>query len=1029
MDPEFKYWAFISYCHEDKNWARWLHRAVETYPVPRALQGRATRAGPAPRRFAPVFRDREELSGAPDLNVALRDALKVSRYLIVVCSPGAAKSTYVDQEIRIFKSLGREDRVFCVIVSGEPNATDRPGREERECYPAAVRFRLGPEGGLSTQRAHPLSPDARPGKDGRQGVKLKLLAGLLGVGFDDLARREWWRGFWWWVRLAAGSAAVIALVAGVWQRQEMRRAELARHERIAAYTEAGRKELLEDHPDRALAYLSAAYDEGGAGAALRFLLRQADLALPKISSDRHTLGVFGAAFSPDAARVVTASEDHSARIWNAANGRLVATLDHPACVNSATYSPDGRWIVTACDNGTASLWDAAATGKPKPLAVMKQGEDKIYPAIFNARGDRIATSSQDGTTVIWDAASHVRVASLPIHEKPVNWLEFSPDQSKLVTASDDNTARISDAVTGHEIAVLGEKGGSGLRFAGFSPDSARVVTGGRNGEVRLWRVDGSLIANLPGHTDYVRRAAFSPDGKSLVTASADGTARVWNGETGELRYQLSHASPGERKTIYATAFSPDGRVIATAGADGSVKLWEAEHGRFLAALDCKGNLVYGVEFSRPDGKFLSVAGDAGLAAVWSVSDAASPHLVAALDGGNRAASPAANTPGGASLVEILPGHSGYVGLARFSPDSRRAVTVGGGGRAHVWDSATGRLLGLFASEATLINDAGFNGDGKNLVVGNDNGSIAIWDVDAGRRRVTFPGFSGSVRYVRYTPDQRWIAATGEERTRTASGDVQVHRIVRFFGVEGGAPRLQLDGTAPGFSADGRHTVTLQGENRAQVWDGAGAATATLSGHTGPLITARFSYDGQRIVTASDDHTAIVWRVDGHRLFAVAHARGLYFATFSPPDDRRLVTLSSDNTARVWDGNDGRPIAVLEGEQRYIASAEFKNLLPVAAFSPDGELVTTQSHEPRVKVWEAASGRLLMQFLGHEGNVSALAFSRDGSRLLTGAQDGTARMWDVAYETRPAAEISQFVRDHVAWRVDGDNLLSAPLGRP
>ena len=107
-----------------------------------------------------------------------------------ICSPQAAKSKWVNEEILAFKRLGREDRIFCLIVGGEPNATDMPGREDEECFPQALRFHLGPDGNLATARTEPIAADARPGKDGKNNAKLKIISGLLGVGFDVLKRRD-----------------------------------------------------------------------------------------------------------------------------------------------------------------------------------------------------------------------------------------------------------------------------------------------------------------------------------------------------------------------------------------------------------------------------------------------------------------------------------------------------------------------------------------------------------------------------------------------------------------------------------------------------------------------------------------------------------------------------------------------------------------------------------------------------------------------------------------------------------------------
>lgn len=183
-----KYWAFISYSHSDEEWAQWLHKYLETYRVPKALVGRQTKLGAVPRRPFPVFRDRDELPSASDLGANLTRALSQSRNIIDICSPKAAVSKWVNEEIKAFKALGREDRVFFLIVDGEPNA--RPDSGMLECFPPAVRFRIDGNGGLTDVPTEPVAADARKGKDGRANAKLKLLSGILGVGFDELKQRE-----------------------------------------------------------------------------------------------------------------------------------------------------------------------------------------------------------------------------------------------------------------------------------------------------------------------------------------------------------------------------------------------------------------------------------------------------------------------------------------------------------------------------------------------------------------------------------------------------------------------------------------------------------------------------------------------------------------------------------------------------------------------------------------------------------------------------------------------------------------------
>ena len=184
-----RYRAFISYSHKDRAWADWLHRALESYTVPKHLVGRHTSAGEVPARLAPVFRDREELASSTSLARQVNEAMEQSANLIVICSPDSARSRWVNEEILGFKRLGRADRVFCLIVAGEPNAA-ADGSEGEECFAPALRFELGEDGQLGDQPTEPIAADVRPGMDGKTDAKLKLIAGMLGLGLDGLKQRE-----------------------------------------------------------------------------------------------------------------------------------------------------------------------------------------------------------------------------------------------------------------------------------------------------------------------------------------------------------------------------------------------------------------------------------------------------------------------------------------------------------------------------------------------------------------------------------------------------------------------------------------------------------------------------------------------------------------------------------------------------------------------------------------------------------------------------------------------------------------------
>jgi len=180
----FTYRAFLSYSHADKAWADWLHAALESFRIDRDLVGRPTPVGPVPGSLKPIFRDRDDFAAGHSLTEQTRAALAAAQFLVVICSPHAAQSKYVDGEIRAFKAMGGAARVIAVIVDGEP------GDPARECFPPALRFKVGADGGLTTEPEEPIAADARATGDGKQGALLKLVAGLIGVGLDDVRKRE-----------------------------------------------------------------------------------------------------------------------------------------------------------------------------------------------------------------------------------------------------------------------------------------------------------------------------------------------------------------------------------------------------------------------------------------------------------------------------------------------------------------------------------------------------------------------------------------------------------------------------------------------------------------------------------------------------------------------------------------------------------------------------------------------------------------------------------------------------------------------
>jgi hypothetical protein len=246
---------------------------------------------------------------------------------------------------------------------------------------------------------------------------------------------------------------------------------------------------------------------------------------------------------------------------------------HEDWVRSAAFSPDGERIVTASSDRTARIWDARSG---QQIAALHGHEAGVQSAAFSPDGARIVTASEDGTARIWNASSGETIVFLQGHERLVNSAAFSPDGARIVTASNDRTARIWNASNGETIAALhGHEGGVGS--AAFSPDGARIVTASFDRTARIWDASsGETSATLQGHEDRVWSAAFSPNGARIVTASSDHTARIWDASSGEPVTTL--------QGILSAAFSPDGERIVTASDDRTARIWDARSGQQIACI-------------------------------------------------------------------------------------------------------------------------------------------------------------------------------------------------------------------------------------------------------------------------------------------------------------------------------------------------------------------------------------------------------------------------------------------------------------
>lgn len=311
---------------------------------------------------------------------------------------------------------------------------------------------------------------------------------------------------------------------------------------------------------------SAAWDSSGARVVTASLDGTADLwdrrTGKRLMLLPHDDRVGSVSFSADGSLVVTASEDGSAAIWELATGARRPALQHARRLMTVALSPDATRALTASQDWTAALWDTA-TGK---LLHVLQHQNSVQSAEFSADGLRVLTASLDKTAALWDAQTGAQLKVFS-HDGRLQRARFDRSGGKIVTASWDGTATVWDAQTARRLSSLEHR--DAVTNAAFSPSGLQVVTASRDGTAAIWSVAGERIVTLP-HQGSVSSATFSADGTRVVTASADGTAVLWHAATGARLAVFAHDAE-----VMTAAFSADGSAVLTASADKTATVWDA----------------------------------------------------------------------------------------------------------------------------------------------------------------------------------------------------------------------------------------------------------------------------------------------------------------------------------------------------------------------------------------------------------------------------------------------------------------------
>ncbi len=572
-EATFKYSAFICYSHEDVRWAKWLQAALENYRIPRRLVGAQTPFGRLSKRLAPVFRDRSDLSATPDLRETIDSALRASANLLLICSPSACRSRWVNEEISLFRSLGRGDRIFCVIVAGEPNASDFAGREAEECFPPALRSPATADSTTSRHRFEPIAADARVGGDGKGNVKLKILSALLDVGFDVLKHREQRRRIQRMTIVTALSLVMMLITTGL--AISARNARLAAEQRQREaetlvdfmlgdlnnkLRQVQRLDILEAVDNQAMAYFLARPRTELSDQALALHVK----ALQKIGNVREDQGKLPAAMEAYRAAASTAAE-----LMRRAPGDVereaayAETLHHLG--NAYWFQGDlGRAL--ECFQGAIALLERVVIVRPSEsgaalLAYARTNEGRVR----EARGEFAAAKS------LYEAVLATFRNLNSMHSSEIRWQSDLADAAESLAKVAIEQGQLTQAIAGYrEVYQIRNQ------IVVSSPSD-------RDSQENLWITGAALGGALAlcGDGDAARHYARSAVRGARALVAFDATQGDWRLELAKYNRLLGGIARGTGRLEEAAGADSEAVGVLTelVAMDGSNMAWRRELAR------------------------------------------------------------------------------------------------------------------------------------------------------------------------------------------------------------------------------------------------------------------------------------------------------------------------------------------------------------------------------------------------------------------------------------------------------------------
>lgn len=763
MAQQHRYRAFISYSRADKRGARRLQKGLERYRIPRGVE---TNAGPK-RRVGRFFRDDDEMAATPDIHATVREAIEDAESLIVVCSPHAARSAWVNAEILHFRETGRADRIFAVITDGRPNSED----PQTECYPPALRTPRA-EDSPALRLAEPLGLDLR--KESFSRTRTRLVAGLLGIEFDALWQREKRRR-----RLVAAvvtglGALALALIATVSlqflaERQERQRAAaLQRKNTLESLSRIGDRSALladlsakqEDPAVGALLALDAwnVHDPRPSPIPLRALAARApeerlrsieaswvdqgyrDPAHPHATAEvRRNMallrekaylklqkGNFQVAFSPGSNNVLLGYETGEYFIVDRKDGRRLAEGRHADYIQTGFYNPAGSVAYTV----SAKKIEAVSLPAGKLVFSRTFPERSIEYALQSPKGDKAAVFFRAGAPLILN----------------------------LLNGADDGP----------------------LALSGSIPSAAWTSSGWIMMALRntLYIQNGYDLAHGRAKVDLrdeIRSMKVFPKGSDLLIAEKGGRIEIFSQTPGgapPIRFQ-------EKEALESFELRRDFNRLYIGLRTANVAVWDLGKLSKVASLDCDGNPFESITTS-PSHQFIAAGTRKGTICVWRTED----HALVWRN-------------------EVLRSAVTWLG---FSTSDTELWSASADGSLRTWSLPEPRPAILAEGCESDLLSLIFDPSGRHLYGRAGVMGICRWDVPEITSRRDLPGYRLSSEFVPFSPGGESVIVTDRAGRIERLNAVDLDAPVVFQGSDAifhdaGYP-LGRDGGMVGHAVDG-----------------------------------------------------------------------------------------------------------------------------------------------------------------------------------------------------------------------------------